>query len=110
MSKFKVTASIIGVVALLIGLSWGAEYLNIVRLGIFKPMRENVERQVFENTKSYVHGAAQDLAKYFDEYQQADDLRKKTIKQVILMRFPELDASKLPSVSLQSFLRQMRGY
>ena len=110
MSKTKLIFGGLGILILLIGLSWGAEYLGIIKLGIFKPMRENVERQVFENTKSYVHGAAQDLAKYYDEYQRADTDRKEQIKQVILMRFPELEASKLPSVSLQTFLRQMRGY
>lgn len=100
----------IGILILLIGLGWGAEYLGIIKMGIFEPMRENVRREVFENTKSYVHGAAQDLAKYFDEYQNADANRQTAIKQVIIMRFAELDVSKLPSVELQNFLRDMRGY
>jgi hypothetical protein len=101
--------SILGL-ALLVGLTFGLEYLDIVRFGIFEPKRENIRREVFENTKSYTHGVAMDLAKYFDEYQKADDNRQEAIRQIILMRFAEFDASKLQSTELQRFLINMRGY
>ena len=76
----------------------------------FAPKYENVRRDVFENTKSYLQGAQQDLGKYYLEYQTADEPGKATIKVTIQMRFAELDGDKLQSIQLQSFLRTMRGY
>ncbi|MEO1718550.1 MAG: hypothetical protein AAFR76_15745 [Planctomycetota bacterium] len=42
-----IVAGVAGFVAL-VALSWGLEYLGIVRMGIFAPMRADVQRQVFE--------------------------------------------------------------
>ena len=77
----------------------------------FAPKRENIRREVFEQTKSYTHGKIQDLAKYFEEYQNAkSDSDKNTIKSLIIMNFAEFDETKINSYKLQDFLIQMRGY
>lgn len=54
--------------------------LELFGLGMFKffePKREAVRREVFENTKSYVHGKIQDLAKYYDEYRRKTDVTER---------------------------------
>lgn len=87
--------------------------LELVGLGFFKffePKREDIRREIFENTKSYTHGVQQDLGKYYREYQLADNDGRAVIRATINMRFAEVDASKLQSVQLQNFLREMRGY
>lgn len=87
--------------------------LGLYNLGLFKffaPKYENVRRDVFENTKSYLHGVQQDLGKYYLEYQEADEDGKAAIKTTIQMRFAEVDVSKLQSPKLQQFLIQTRGY
>ena len=77
----------------------------------FKPKHENVERQVFEQTQSYVHGKIQELAKYRLEYYKLEDIKdKEAMRQVIIDRFAEFDKSKIRSSELQNFLTQMRGY
>lgn len=35
----------------------------------FEPKKENIRREIFENTKSYLQGVQQDLGKYYLEYQ-----------------------------------------
>jgi len=87
--------------------------IGLYSLGMFKffaPKTENIKREVFENTKSYLHGVQQDLGKYYHEYQKADDSSKEIIKSTIRMRFAEVDVSKLQSAKLRSFLTEARGY
>lgn len=99
-------SSFIGLLALIF-------LLELFGLGMFKffePKRENIRREIFENTKSYLHGVQQDLGKYYLEYQSADEDERMAIRATIQMRFAEVDASKLQSTQLQSFLENMRGY
>lgn len=86
--------------------------IGLYSLGIFKimaPLQKDIQREVFENTKSYIHGVQQDLGKYYHEYQNADANGKDVIAATIRMRFAEVDAEKLQS-NLKQFLIQTRGY
>lgn len=104
---FGIVGGIVGVLLLffvfgLYGLGW---------MKFFKPKVENIHREVFEQTQSYVHGKVQDLAKYYDEYNQAASPdSKEAIRQLIIMRFAEFDESKIRSPKLKTFLANMRGY
>ena len=103
----KVTLSIVGVI-LLFALGWGLAYHELVFTRFFAPKRENVRREVFEETKSYVHGKTQDLAKYYEEYQKAED--KEAIASIIKMRFAEFDAEAINNYKLKQFLISVRGF
>lgn len=97
----------------LIGLFALIFIFGLAGLGYYKffgPKTENVKREIFENTKSYLHGVQQDLGKYYLEYQTADEDEKTAIKATIQMRFAEVDTDKIQSVQLKSFLKNMRGY
>lgn len=83
---------------------------NLGWMKFFNPKIENVHREVFENTQSYTHGKIQDLAKYFDEYNNADLNGKEAVRQIIIMRFAEFDESKINAKKLKNFLVTMRGY
>ena len=88
-------------------------FLALYSAGLYKviaPVRENIRREVFENTKSYSHGKIQDLAKYYEEYKKANEAEKQTIREVVKVRFAEFDASRVSSFKLRNFLIQMRGY
>lgn len=76
----------------------------------FEPKKENIRREVFEQTQSYTHGKIQDLAKYYEEYNKAEFGDREAIRQLIIMRFAEFDESKIRSPKLKSFLINMRGY
>jgi len=110
MSKTKLTFILIGCFIAVILIA-GA--LNIIDIGFyrtFEPMREDARREVFENTRSYVHGKLQDLAKYYQEYQEADDTTKLVIKSVIQIQFAEFDADNVKSDKLKMFLIGQRGF
>ena len=103
---FKISGSLIVVLAIifalgLAGLGWKA---------FFKPKHENIERKVFENTKSYTHGMSQELAKHYSEYQKGTATEKKIIRNVIKSRFADFDEAKIRTQALKSFLLRMRGY
>lgn len=89
----------------------GLDLLGVEWLGFIGPKRENVRREIFEETKSYTHGKIQDLAKYFDEYKNAESEEdKQTIQTIIKSQFAEVDAHKIKPDALRQFLIQMRGY
>jgi len=96
-----------------VGILIGIFMLSLVGVGyysFFAPMVKNVEREVFENTKSYIQGVQQDLGKYYLEYQKGTQSEKGAIRATIQMRFAEVDSSKLQSPQLRAFLTQTRGY
>jgi hypothetical protein len=88
--------------------------LGLFGLGYYKffgSKEENIRREIFENTQSYVHGKVQDLAKYYDEYNRAESSdSRETIRQLIIVRFAEFDESKIKPAHLRAFLVRMRGY
>lgn len=103
----------IGLIAIivLVIIAFALNLLGLHWVKFFNPRYENVNRQVFEQTKSYTHGVIQDLAKYFDEYQKVETLAdKQTIQNMIKFRFAEFDANNIKSAPLKVFLINMRGY
>lgn len=101
------------IVILIIAVLMAPVFIGLYSLGMFKffaPKTANIQREVFENTKSYLHAAQQDLGKYYAEYQSADADEKLTIKNIISIRFAELDASKVQNARLRAFLVNARSY
>jgi hypothetical protein len=77
----------------------------------FKPKFQNVERKVFEETQSYVHGKIQELGRLYQQYQEAKAPEDKAaIKELVRMQFTDFDAEKIDNYKLKSFLLEMRGY
>lgn len=108
--KLRVLGILIGV---LVGMFAFVFVLGLFSLGYYKffaPKEENIRREVFEQTQSYVHGKIQDLAKYQNEYNDADTDEKEVIRQLIIVRFAEFDETKIKPITLRSFLISMRGY
>ena len=103
-------AAAIVVLLVLLGIGTGFEILGIQKDRITEPMRENVKRDVFENTNSYNRGVANDLARYRKQYLMADQEDKEAIASTIALQFGDYDADKLQSNELASFLIQIRGY
>lgn len=101
--------SILGFI-LIIGVLFGVGVLDLEFQKFFRPRQENVNREVFENTQSYVHGKTQDLSRYYQQYQNADAGEREIISNVIQMQFSEFDADKINNHQLKQFLRNTRGY
>ena len=64
----------------------------------------NAEREVFKSTVAYTEQAASFLAKSYKEYNDAEtDADKKTIKEYVVMRYPNLDIGSIDNVTLKQF-------
>lgn len=102
--------SLLGIGLLLSLMTFGFGLFGLEYKNFFAPRHADIDRQVFENTKSYLHGVQQELGKYYLEYQTADASGRAALKATIQMRFSEVDVTKLQSMQLQNFLSEMRGY
>jgi len=111
MKKSKIFSLTVGGIVLLLMLIFALSFFELGMFKFFRPRRENIKRQVFEETKSYVHGKVQDLAKYYREYHGTEDLGdREVIATVIRMQFAEFDASQIRETKLRQFLIKTRGY
>lgn len=96
--------SIIGVLAI----GFSLQMFGLVNYKFFAPKYENVRREVYENTQSYVEGKRQEVVKYKLEYELADDnIEKEAIRRMILQTTANLDLSLLP-VDLENFVLSLR--
>jgi len=97
-------------IAFILALPIGIGLYDLKWSEFYQPKKENIRREVFENTQSFVQGKTQELAKYFEEYSKADADGKETVRQIIIMQFSDFDESKMRSAKLKQFLTEMRGY
>lgn len=110
MSKVKVTFAVIGSIIAVCVLVFALGLGGLGYKAFFKPKHENIERKVFENTKSYTHGMSQELAKRYGEYQKGTAQEREIIRNLIKGRFADFDEEKIRTTALKTFLIQMRGY
>ena len=109
MTKIAVAGLVVFVGLLVLG--FGLELIGLQWTKFFAPKRENVRREVFEETKSYSQGAIADLAKYYEQYRAATSQEdKETIKAVVKARFSEFDETNIRVEEIRNFLTNMRGY
>lgn len=86
-------------------------FLGLIIESYFLPKEQTVQRNAFEQTKSYVHGAIQDIAKYYEEYNKAkNEIDRKVIANIIKQRFAEFDANNIHSSQLREWFIKVRGY
>lgn len=105
-----------GVIVLLLVLSAGGigvalanRWINLQVEGWFAPREANVQREVFENTKSFNEGKEQELSKAYREYMSGDADEKQGIKTYVRHTFADYDIERL-APELQNFVRDCRGY
>ena len=95
--------------ALFFGLIFGLEFVGLQWYGFFGPKRAAVQREVFENTVSYVAGVATDLAKNRREYLLSDNAaEKKILANYIFAQYANFDADKLENRDLRNFLKDIQ--
>lgn len=103
----RVTGYVVGFFLLLFGISWIAEGNDFFLYKYFAPKEEAVRRQVFEQSKAYNDGMAQELDNMRFEYLKATPEQQTALASVILHRAASYDVSKLPP-DLQSFIEKLR--
>jgi nitrate/TMAO reductase-like tetraheme cytochrome c subunit len=97
---------VVGVVIFVVGIY----FLNLSIKENFGTYSKNIDRKIFEETKSYVHGKIQDLANYYQEYQLSSQDEKEIIANVIKVQFADFEADKIKEDVLRAFLIEIRRY
>lgn len=109
--KAKIFGMSVGAFVLMIALIFVLGAVGVAYKKLYKPMHENIEREVFEETQSFVHGKIQDLAKYKREYDATDDMiERQAIQELINQQFAQFDSSKVKDPNLRNFLVNARGF
>lgn len=87
--------------------------ITVVSLSLkeeFGVKNADIDRKIYEQSKSYIHGKMQELAKYYEEYHKATEDEKQVIKNLIQMNFANVDETAIVNSKLKLFLNEMRGY
>ena len=95
------------VLAMCIGIAWVVESNNLSMTRFFAPQYAQVERQTFEQSRSFNQGMIQELQNMQFEYVKADAAHKKALASIILHRAADYDETKLPA-DLRAFLHDLK--
>lgn len=91
-----------------LGMTWITQGNDFFLYKFFAPRKAAVERQVFEETKSYNQGMVQELQNMQFEYAKADADGKAAMKSIILHRAADYDETRLPA-DLRSFIQGLKA-
>jgi hypothetical protein len=108
MGFLKGLGVVVGCLVVVFGFVWLAQGNDFFMYKVFAPAKANVEREVFENSDSFVRGTNADIQAYYLEYVKADPEHKAAIKAVVLektAKFPEEQMSE----TVRRFVHQLRA-
>jgi hypothetical protein len=94
-------------ILLMLGLSLGFGWFDVYKIKTVGKAKQNAERQVFEQTQSFVEGKRQELVKYHHEWIKADSSTKKAIEATVRISFANFDANKIQEPELYQWLKQI---
>ena len=97
----------VGVVVLLLGLSWAVMGNQFFLYKVFAPKVEQVRRETFEQSKAYNQGQIQELSNMQFQYEQATSEHQLALRSIILRRAADFDENRLPP-DLFRFIQQLR--
>lgn len=93
--------AIVTVFALGIG---GLEYKKF-----FAPRSQAIDRQIFQETPSFVHGKNQQITLFMTEYKLAEtDKKRATYKNLIIYEASTID-NELLNENIQAFIQELQG-
>jgi len=109
-----VIGSLIALVMLVVvlgALGLGGRWVNMKVEAWFAPREQNIQREVFENTKSYNEAKEQELVKYRFEHAKAkgkdDTATMKAIESAVRAAFADYEDDRL-SPELREFVRHCK--
>jgi hypothetical protein len=109
MKEFFVGISVfVAVMIVILGITWLAEGNNFFLYKYFAPRKAEVQRQVFEETASYVRGNIQELEKQHLEYIKATPEQRRAMKPIILQEVNGINQDNL-SPDLKSWINSLKN-
>ena len=94
---------IVLVIFLFIGLMVASPFLGLWYRSYFEPKHKEIDREVWEQTPSRIHGAVQEIAKRQIEYIAADDQERQAICSFLRNSYPNLDPMNIHDSKLRQF-------
>lgn len=92
------------------GLTLGFGWFGVYQTKTVGRAQQNADREVFEQTQSFVEGKRQELIKLHHEWMSAKPEDKLAIEATIRMSFASFDESKLVDFpELYSFLKTVKN-
>ena len=79
-------------------------YFGVLRTKTVEKAQQNANREVFEQTQSYIEGKREDLAKYNHEWRKSDAEGRKAVEALIRQQFANFDEEKIIDPDLHEFL------
>lgn len=110
----KDIAKIIGIVLIVavvgIGLSYSFGWVGVHQTKTFKKAKQNADREVFEETNSFVKAKRQEAIKAYKEYLEADtEQDRKAIETIISMSLADFDEDRhIKDAKLLSWIKRMK--
>jgi hypothetical protein len=108
---------IAGLIALVVltvvlgGMGLGGRYINMKVEAWFAPQEQNIQREIFENTKSFNEGKEQELVKFKFEWEIAkskdDEGTMSAVESAVRHTFADYEEDRL-SPELQDFVRHCK--
>jgi hypothetical protein len=106
-----IVAGILGFITIMVilgALGLGGRWVNMKVEAWFAPREAEIQRNVFEETKSFNEGKEQELVKYRLEYMRGDDVDKQAIAAAVRHAFADYDDSRL-SPELRNFVEDCKS-
>ena len=107
MKKSNIVLIVISSIILVIGLSYGMGWYKVFYTKTVGKEQKNADREVYEETQSYVEGKRQEAAKYYREYNLSEEDEKKAISEVVANSFANFDEDKL-NPELKDFVKKCK--
>lgn len=109
MKTGKIIGIVVLVLALLIGLDFGFGYLGVFKTKTVGKAKQNAEREVFEQTQSYVEAKRQEALDLYLEYSKCSDDDKQALRFVIRNKFANFDEQKyINDPELRDWIHDMK--
>ena len=105
----KTVGAVIGVIVVLLGITWLAQGNDFFLFKVFAPKYEQVRRETFEQSKAYNTGMVQELQNMQFDYEKTPDPKAKAaLASVILHRAADYPMEKMPT-DLQAFIQKLKS-
>ena len=116
MKKTNKKGNVFGIIAIsvvclivLVALAFVFEVGGLKWKEYFGTKHANVDREIFEESKSRVQGAIQDISrKQLESSRAEDDVEKRAICDYLVNAYVDLDSEKINSVSTKQFFENCR--
>lgn len=89
----------------LVGLMYGLGWIRVHKTSTIGKAQQNAERQVFEESQSYVESKRQSALKYYIEFKRTKNPHEKSIIcEVVGIQFANFDIEKFKNPKIYNFI------